>query len=88
MALTTQSITNLLQNPFPFSKPQPRPQITTDVPCPARRRSGFIQCSVAVAPTAATKASKKYKVKSVKARQIIDSRSNPTVEVDLVPNDL
>ncbi|KAM1702243.1 hypothetical protein ACFXTN_025402 [Malus domestica] len=80
MALATQSTTNLLQNPFPSSKPQPRPHLTTDVPCPARHRSGAIQCSVAVAPTTAAKASKEYKVKSVKARQIIDSRSNPTVK--------
>ncbi|KAM1813981.1 hypothetical protein ACFX11_027702 [Malus domestica] len=80
MALATQSTTNLLQNPFPSSKPQPRPQLTTDVPCPARCRSGFIQCSVAVASTEVAKASKEYMVKSVKARQIIDSRSNPTVE--------
>ncbi|TQD85626.1 hypothetical protein C1H46_028800 [Malus baccata] len=88
MALATQPTTNLLQNPFLSSKPQPRPQLPTGVPCPARRRSGSVQCSVSVAPTAAAKASKEYKVKSVKARQIIDSRGNPTVEVDLVTDDL
>ncbi|RXH96492.1 hypothetical protein DVH24_008996 [Malus domestica] len=89
MALATQPTTNLLQNPFLSSKPQPRPQqLPTAVPCPARRRSGSVQCSVAVAPAAASKVSKEYKVKSVKARQIIDSRGNPTVEVDLVTDDL
>ncbi|KAM1340573.1 hypothetical protein ACFX2H_038944 [Malus domestica] len=89
MALATQPTTNLLQNPFLSSKPQPRPQqLPTAVPCPGWRRSGSVQCSVAVAPAAASKVSKEYKVKSVKARQIIDSRGNPTVEVDLVTDDL
>ncbi|CAN6720684.1 unnamed protein product [Malus baccata var. baccata] len=88
MALATQPTTNLFQNPFISSKPQPRPQLPTGVPCLARRRSGSIHGSIAVAPTAIAKASKKYKVKSVKAKQIIDSRSNPTVEVDLVIDDL
>jgi enolase len=32
--------------------------------------------------------SKEYTVKSVKARQIVDSRGNPTVEVDLVTDQL
>lgn len=41
-----------------------------------------------MAPSSATKASKEFAVKSVKARQIIDSRGNPTVEVDLVTDDL
>ncbi|KAH9778406.1 Enolase 1 [Citrus sinensis] len=41
-----------------------------------------VQCSVA------STASSSAKVKSVKARQIIDSRGNPTVEVDLITDDL
>nr|GLL18465.1 enolase 1, chloroplastic [Ipomoea trifida] len=48
-----------------------------------RPRQSAIRCSVAVAPTTAA-APVAAKVKSVKARQIIDSRGNPTVEVDLV----
>ncbi|PHU23900.1 Enolase 1, chloroplastic [Capsicum chinense] len=45
-----------------------------------------IRCSIAVAPSeTASKAASK--VKYVKARQIIDSRGNPTVEVDLVTGD-
>nr|GMC56395.1 enolase 1, chloroplastic [Ipomoea batatas] len=48
-----------------------------------RPRQSAIRCSVAVAPTTAA-APAAAKVKSVKARQIIDSRGNPTVEVDLV----
>jgi enolase len=35
-----------------------------------------------------SKVSKEYTVKSVKARQIVDSRGNPTVEVDLVTDQL
>lgn len=86
MALATQPTTNLLQNPFISSKPQTK--LSTSIPIPQRRRSFSAQCSVAVAPSAATKASKEYRVKSVKARQIIDSRGNPTVEVDLITDDL
>lgn len=41
-----------------------------------------------MAPSASTKVSKEFKLKSVKARQIIDSRGNPTVEVDLITDDL
>lgn len=51
------------------------------------RRPFTVRCSVAVAPAAA-RASKEHLVKSVKARQIIDSRGNPTVEVDLVTDNL
>ncbi|GFS40709.1 enolase 1 [Actinidia rufa] len=47
-----------------------------------RSRPLAVQCSVTAA------AGKECKVKSVKARQIIDSRGNPTVEVDLVTDDL
>ncbi|KAJ9677139.1 hypothetical protein PVL29_022238 [Vitis rotundifolia] len=51
------------------------------------RRPFNVRCSVAVAPATA-RASKEHLVKSVKARQIIDSRGNPTVEVDLVTDNL
>ncbi|CAM8933944.1 unnamed protein product [Rhodiola kirilowii] len=52
-------------------------------------RPPTIACSAAVAQSAPGKAAvKEYAVKSVKARQIIDSRGNPTVEVDLVTDDL
>ncbi|XP_020701606.1 enolase 1, chloroplastic isoform X3 [Dendrobium catenatum] len=40
-------------------------------------------------PAASTRvAAKEFNVRSVKARQIIDSRGNPTVEVDVVTSDL
>ncbi|KAM3380894.1 enolase 1, chloroplastic [Capsicum galapagoense] len=45
-----------------------------------------IRCSIAVAPSE-TASKAVSKVKYVKARQIIDSRGNPTVEVDLVTGD-
>jgi enolase len=41
---------------------------------------------VAVAPSLSS--TREHAVKSVKARQIIDSRGNPTVEVDLVTDKL
>lgn len=47
--------------------------------CLRFRRSGGVQCSVVA---------KECRVKGVKARQIIDSRGNPTVEVDLITDDL
>ncbi|CAN4088296.1 unnamed protein product [Withania somnifera] len=50
------------------------------------RPSTTVRCSVSVAPSA-TASQASTKVKSVKARQIIDSRGNPTVEVDLVTGD-
>ncbi|KAG0462857.1 hypothetical protein HPP92_021333 [Vanilla planifolia] len=57
-----------------------------------RSRAGTrrIRCSVAASSATVTWRSpaKEFQVKSVKARQIIDSRGNPTVEVDLVTADL
>lgn len=44
----------------------------------------MIRCSIATAPASASVSKASAQVKSVKARQIIDSRGNPTVEVDLV----
>ncbi|GFZ05885.1 enolase 1 [Actinidia rufa] len=49
-----------------------------------RSRPLAVRCSV----TAAVAVVKECNVKSVKARQIIDSRGTPTVEVDLVTDDL
>lgn len=53
----------------------------------AIRKPFTTRCSV-TAPVTVVKASKECRVRSVKARQIIDSRGNPTVEVDLVTDDL
>ncbi|KAL2462081.1 Enolase 1 [Abeliophyllum distichum] len=55
-----------------------------------KSRPFTIRSSIAVAPasSAATAAkSASAKIKTVKARQIIDSRGNPTIEVDLVTDD-
>ncbi|KAI4325389.1 hypothetical protein MLD38_030794 [Melastoma candidum] len=51
------------------------------LPAPLRRR---ITCLVATAPPPTAKVASDTKIKTLKARQIIDSRGNPTVEVDLV----
>ncbi|KAB2038075.1 hypothetical protein E1A91_D03G114600v1 [Gossypium mustelinum] len=88
MALTTQ--TCFLQNPF---LPSPSLSQPSAFPAPAalpsrKLRPISVQCSLASAPSVAVTASKECKVKSVKARQIIDSRGNPTVEVDLITDDL
>ncbi|EOY22236.1 PREDICTED: enolase 1, chloroplastic [Theobroma cacao] len=87
MALPTQ--TNLLQKPFlsPPSLSQPS-AFSAPGPIPFRKfRPASIQCSVKAAPSVTVTASKECKVKSVKARQIIDSRGNPTIEVDLITDD-
>lgn len=48
-----------------------------------------VKCSVSSTATSpAGNALKEYNVKSIKARQIIDSRGNPTIEVDLVTDSL
>jgi enolase len=91
MALASQATsTSLLQNPFIPSKPLPKPQNSIPIPpfTPHKARySTTVRCSVAVAPSAVT-ASREHAVRSVKARQIVDSRGNPTVEVDLITDAL
>lgn len=48
-----------------------------------------VKCSVSSTATSpAEKSLKEHTVKSIKARQIIDSRGNPTIEVDLVTDSL
>ncbi|KAL5723450.1 phosphopyruvate hydratase [Ranunculus cassubicifolius] len=72
-ALTSSTI---LQKPFPSISSSPS-------------RPSTLRCSVAVAPTSiTTNNNKEYKLKSLKARQIVDSRGNPTVEVDIVTDSL
>ncbi|XP_008782057.1 enolase 1, chloroplastic [Phoenix dactylifera] len=91
MALTPS---NLLQNPFLSSKPQsPSPFLSSSrssLPSLSRSRSRPLEIrnSIAAAPSPAAKAVNECAIKSVKARQIIDSRGNPTVEVDLVTDAL
>uniref|UniRef100_A0A2P2K7S6 Enolase 1ic n=2 Tax=Rhizophora mucronata TaxID=61149 RepID=A0A2P2K7S6_RHIMU len=82
MAFAAQPGTNLLKSPLFVSKTQ-----SSSLPKP---RSLVVRNSVAAEPAAgaAVKIAKEFKVKSVKARQIVDSRGNPTVEVDLVTDNL
>ncbi|KAF5730233.1 enolase 1 chloroplastic [Tripterygium wilfordii] len=89
MALaTTNSATNLLQKSFLPSTPLSKPQFAPPIPSLRVARTRTVKCSLTAAPPVPAKAAKECKVKSVKARQIIDSRGNPTVEVDLVTDDL
>ncbi|KAJ7978808.1 Enolase [Quillaja saponaria] len=88
MALATQPINNLLQTPFISLKTIPKSQSLASL-TPRKSRPLVVRSSVSVASSSTgVKVSKEYTVKSVKARQIIDSRGNPTVEVDLVTDDL
>ncbi|KAJ6359084.1 hypothetical protein OIU76_000738 [Salix suchowensis] len=81
MALATPPATNFLtkKNPLLNNFSTKQPKIST--------RSLVIRNSATVAPPSTVKVAKECKVKSVKARQIIDSRGNPTVEVDLITDD-
>jgi enolase len=91
MALASQATnTSLLQNSFIPSKPLPKPQNSIPIPpfTPHKaRHPTTVRCSVAVAPSS-VKPSREHAVRSVKARQIVDSRGNPTVEVDLITDAL
>lgn len=71
--------------PSPSSLITPRP-LKTPHTVPFRRPL-TVRPAVTAAPAAAAAASE-GRVKSVKARQIVDSRGNPTVEVDLVTDNL
>uniref|UniRef100_A0A2N9ESG8 phosphopyruvate hydratase n=1 Tax=Fagus sylvatica TaxID=28930 RepID=A0A2N9ESG8_FAGSY len=86
MALASQASTNLLQNPFISSKPRNSTPILPSKLHNYKHKSLTVHCSVAVAPSLSS--TREHAVKSVKARQIIDSRGNPTVEVDLVTDKL
>lgn len=75
-----------LASPFVSSKPLPKPApLVSQPPAP---RSVSVRCSAAPAAAPVKAASRECRVKSVKARQIVDSRGNPTVEVDLFTDDL
>ncbi|CAI0400557.1 unnamed protein product [Linum tenue] len=79
-ASTAATTTSILKTSFFTSKPASSSSASSSVPFKPRNFS--VRSSVAAAP-ATGKAAKECLVKSVKARQIIDSRGNPTVEVDL-----
>uniref|UniRef100_A0A1D1XI61 phosphopyruvate hydratase n=1 Tax=Anthurium amnicola TaxID=1678845 RepID=A0A1D1XI61_9ARAE len=82
---------HLLQTAFlpsrtPSASPVASPSSASLSPGP---RPLSARCSLAVAPssTAANRAAGDCALRSVKARQIVDSRGNPTVEVDLQTGD-
>ncbi|KAG7590054.1 Enolase [Arabidopsis suecica] len=78
MALTTKP--HHLQGSFLSpSRVSGQRYLESTVPSCLRFRRSGVQCSVVA---------KECRVKGVKARQIIDSRGNPTVEVDLITDDL
>ncbi|XP_073295526.1 enolase 1, chloroplastic [Primulina huaijiensis] len=52
-----------------------------------KSRPFTIRSSVVATPSAAVASKASAKVKNVKARQIVDSRGNPTIEVDLITED-
>ncbi|KAF8407891.1 hypothetical protein HHK36_007029 [Tetracentron sinense] len=87
--LSSSKPNSLLQKPFISSKFASISSSPTSIPSISSRkpRSLTVRSTIAVAPSA-VKAANEFAVKSVKARQIIDSRGNPTVEVDLVTDDL
>ncbi|KAI3505483.1 hypothetical protein L1887_27614 [Cichorium endivia] len=85
--------TTPLSKPFFSSKPSLSPSSTTPLvklpTASGKSRTHFVvRNSIAVAQSPSISSTKSSTVKSVKARQIIDSRGNPTVEVDLVTDDL
>ncbi|KAK1317442.1 hypothetical protein QJS10_CPA05g01958 [Acorus calamus] len=73
----------------PLLKKPSLPTIFTPLPLPTlrSRHPSVVRSSVAVSSPSTPAKSKESLVKSVKARQIVDSRGNPTVEVDLVTGD-
>ncbi|KAI8543646.1 hypothetical protein RHMOL_Rhmol08G0235100 [Rhododendron molle] len=93
LSLSAQPKKKMAMAPASFSKPfiSSKPQ---SFPSPTPPRSSLkyrpltVRNSVATSAPASVAVSREHKVKSVKARQIIDSRGNPTVEVDLVTDDL
>ncbi|KAL2479103.1 Enolase 1 [Forsythia ovata] len=87
MALTPSQLSKPIFSTKPTSKASIFSLTTSQKIKP---RPFTIRSSIAVAPasSAATAAkSASAKIKTVKARQIIDSRGNPTIEVDLVTDD-
>ncbi|KAJ8630139.1 hypothetical protein MRB53_023462 [Persea americana] len=85
MAVAPSPLSDLLPKPFLSASSSKSRSFSS--PCPSLSRHSRpipVRNSIAVAPPAVEKAAKGCKLKSVKARQIVDSRGNPTVEVDLV----
>ncbi|XP_026403029.1 enolase 1, chloroplastic-like [Papaver somniferum] len=88
-ALTSSSITStktFLSSKLPSISQSS--SSSSSFPC-QKSRCLSVRCAATTAQSSSVKASnKEFAVKSIKARQIIDSRGNPTVEVDLVTDNL
>ncbi|THU66275.1 hypothetical protein C4D60_Mb05t12440 [Musa balbisiana] len=74
---------NLLRNSAALSFPSPSLSSASRRPRSVRRLA-IRGSAVTQPPPAAAMASRESAVRSIRARQIVDSRGNPTVEVDLV----
>ncbi|OIW15430.1 hypothetical protein TanjilG_12284 [Lupinus angustifolius] len=86
MTLSFTPTNTILGTPSSFVTTTRLLSTSHSIPFQKHRRSFVVRGSVTAAPASSSvvKVSGEYSVKSVKARQIIDSRGNPTVEVDLV----
>ncbi|TKY73255.1 Enolase 1 [Spatholobus suberectus] len=84
LSLTHQAATKTPSSSSSFvaSRPLRTPQ---SLPFRSPRHPLAVRATATAAPAAAAR---ECRVKSVKARQIVDSRGNPTVEVDLVTDQL
>ncbi|KAL0355184.1 UNVERIFIED_CONTAM: Enolase 1, chloroplastic [Sesamum radiatum] len=82
------SIPSQLSKPIFSTKPTSQTALVS-LPTTQRIKSRpfLVRSSIAAAPSAAVGSKASAKVKNVKARQIVDSRGNPTVEVDLITED-
>ncbi|KAL0415782.1 UNVERIFIED_CONTAM: Enolase 1, chloroplastic [Sesamum latifolium] len=82
------SIPSQLSKPIFSTKPTSQtPLFSLPTTQRIKSRPFLVRSSIAVAPSAAVGSKASAKVKNVKARQIVDSRGNPTVEVDLITED-
>ncbi|KAH6797249.1 enolase 1 [Perilla frutescens var. hirtella] len=84
MALTPSKLSKPIFSTKPTSQ---TPLFSLPTNHRVKSRPFSVRSSVAAAPSPAAAVKASSKVKHVKARQIVDSRGNPTVEVDLITED-
>ncbi|XP_073035518.1 enolase 1, chloroplastic [Primulina eburnea] len=84
MALTPIQLSNPVFSTKPTSN---APLFSLPTTQKVKSRPFTIRSSVVATPSAAVASKASAKVKNVKARQIVDSRGNPTIEVDLITED-
>ncbi|KAK6148639.1 hypothetical protein DH2020_019551 [Rehmannia glutinosa] len=84
MALTPSQLSKPIFSTKPTSQ---TPLFSLPTTQKIKSRPFNVRSSVAVAPSSTVASKASAKVKKVKARQIVDSRGNPTVEVDLITED-